>query len=552
MRRLVIFAATGLGLAGCFGDLHPAAGDVSEDAQPVTDALAVDDEATPADAGSDVALTDDTAADASPVVDATLDAPPTDDVTDDVTDTDAGLDAGPADLGPPPCPEGQERCEGECRSLAEDPMHCGACGVACASGERCEGGACRLVCAMGEGACLGPDGVRRCVSVASDDAHCGACDRPCLDGLRCVSGVCVRVCMGGESVCAVGDAGTRCVNTRSDPMNCGACENACGASRECRDGECRLVCAVGQTDCGAACANLMTDSAHCGACGQACAAGRRCSAGVCVLTCPTGQTACGSSCVNLSTNLSHCGACGRACPSGASSTATCSAGLCGLTCTSSTVGDCDAVASNGCETSLTTVTNCGACGRACAAGQTCTGGVCMSTTRVIDAFDVTTWPRSPWVSVAGGGASSTACAHDGSRGLQDPGWHYRTDVTVGAAGDRLSAWVRFTGSGRVYLGFGASASGAWSLVAAPNTSGLIFQRNASWAYADLATTSFSWSLNTWYRVEVQFNSATSVTGRVYDAAGSQRASVTTTLSGFTRGGVALRAFGGSCVDTLSR
>nr|MBK7068859.1 DUF5050 domain-containing protein [Deltaproteobacteria bacterium] len=42
--------------------------------------------------------------------------------------------------------------------------------------------------------------------------------------------------------------------------------------------------------------------------------------------------------------------------------------------------DCDGGFANGCEASLSTSANCGACGRACAAGQTCTAGACVSAT----------------------------------------------------------------------------------------------------------------------------------------------------------------------------
>jgi MYXO-CTERM domain-containing protein len=38
--------------------------------------------------------------------------------------------------------------------------------------------------------------------------------------------------------------------------------------------------------------------------------------------------------------------------------------------------DCDSLAANGCETTLGTTDNCGACGHACAAGEECTGQIC--------------------------------------------------------------------------------------------------------------------------------------------------------------------------------
>lgn len=53
----------------------------------------------------------------------------------------------------------------------------------------------------------------------------------------------------------------------------------------------------------------------------------------------------------------------------------CMAGACMTACERGW-GDCDGNSSNGCEASLTTAARCGACGHACADGQTCTDGVC--------------------------------------------------------------------------------------------------------------------------------------------------------------------------------
>jgi hypothetical protein len=97
----------------------------------------------------------------------------------------------------------------------------------------------------------------------------------------------------------------------------------------------------------------------------------------------------------------------------------------------------------------------------------------------IESFDTSGWPEAAWNSVDGtvSGILSATNAHDGMYGLSDPGWYYRTDVSIGIPGDVLTCWVR-PGDGRAYLGFGASASGCWSLVAAPNTSQLLLEQNS--------------------------------------------------------------------------
>jgi hypothetical protein len=82
-------------------------------------------------------------------------------------------------------------------------------------------------------------------------------------------------------------------------------------------------------------------------------------------TCPAGQTFCGSTCVDLRTSNTNCGACGRACTGGS----TCTAGMC--TCPAG-----QTLCSGTCVDLRTSNTNCGACGTACAAGSTCQASTC--------------------------------------------------------------------------------------------------------------------------------------------------------------------------------
>lgn len=81
-------------------------------------------------------------------------------------------------------------------------------------------------------------------------------------------------------------------------------------------------------------------------------------------------------CWNLQTSngripAPHCGACGNACPESAPE---CVGGRCtaladaGPPACPAGFDDCDGDRSNGCETNISTVTNCGGCGRACPSG----------------------------------------------------------------------------------------------------------------------------------------------------------------------------------------
>ncbi len=82
--------------------------------------------------------------------------------------------------------------------------------------------------------------------------------------------------------------------------------------------------------------------------------------------CAEGLTHCGR-CVNLQSDPAHCGACGRACGAGQ----WCSDGSCGGGCTEARVFCADR-----CVDTTSDQAHCGACGRACAAGETCLTGRC--------------------------------------------------------------------------------------------------------------------------------------------------------------------------------
>ncbi|MCH8903671.1 MAG: T9SS type A sorting domain-containing protein [Bacteroidetes bacterium] len=166
---------------------------------------------------------------------------------------------------------------------------------------------------------------------------------------------------------------------------------------------------------------------------------------------------------------------------------------------------------------------------------------------------LTGWPWAPWVEVVPGGVKIAAAAHTGSYGVEDPAWHYRTDIIWGnAAGEQLEIWVKFTANNaRMYLGFEADSGGCLSFVAAPSSGEFILQENVGFGYNDLNSLAFNYSLNKWYKIGIYWADTNYVKGTLYDSDGT---TALRTLSYIRvmpfRGGVAIRGFG-CYVDDLS-
>ncbi|MDB4927653.1 MAG: putative integrin-like protein [Myxococcaceae bacterium] len=152
------------------------------------------------------------------------------------------------------------------------------------------------------------------------------------------------------------------------------------------------TCATGYADCDGNAANgcetdTTTSSSHCGACGRSCPAVVRatpvCVTGACDFRCLPGYDDCngnaGDGCEISLSSTANCGTCGATCAR-ANATATCAAGACALGACATGFGNCDGNDANGCELALTTTTNCGACGVACAGASNgaaqCASGHC--------------------------------------------------------------------------------------------------------------------------------------------------------------------------------
>jgi hypothetical protein len=306
-----------------------------------------------------------------------------------------------------PTPDGgvasrETRCETRTRACVECVVD-----AHCPAGNLCVGTVCAAgcnasrACPTGQTCCGGG-----CVDPQANAAHCGGCGSVCAvpnGAPACVNGTCaVDRCNGAFADCD-GTAANGCeVNTQTALAHCGACNAACATRPNtavvCEAGRCGYTCNPGFADCDGDPANgcevdTRTSAAHCGACNRGCAppnATGACVDSACtVAACSTGFGDCDANASNgcetdLRGAVANCGMCGRACPAAANTVPSCVTGTCAATCVAG-FGECDGDRSNGCETELAnSVAHCGSCGRSCLTANvtaaTCAGATCRITT----------------------------------------------------------------------------------------------------------------------------------------------------------------------------
>jgi hypothetical protein len=187
-------------------------------------------------------------------------------------------------------------CGGACTNLSADPQNCGGCGNACATAANatpvCVGGICGFPsCNPGFADCPGLPGSGCETNIATDPAHCGACNIACASGQVCIGGSCQGGCL----------VATDCPAPQACDTVSHTCTTACGNVQGltgCNGGCCSLVvpggppkCVVGNFDdaCG-------QSGGFCSNCLSTCAPGPACVSGACGCTASS----------QCQTNL-HCG-----------------------------------------------------------------------------------------------------------------------------------------------------------------------------------------------------------------------------------------------------
>ena len=302
------------------------------------------------------------------------------------------------------CAAGYGNCNGStgdgCEIQLNTLANCGGCGTACNlanATSSCGTGTCAIVsCNAGFANC---DGIvaNGCETSTRTLTDCGTCGTACtvMSGTpTCATGTCqVSSCGAGFADCD-GNPGNGCETSTRTLTNCGSCGTACSLSNAtptCSTGTCAIsTCNAGWGDCDGnpanGCETQLNSVLNCTMCGVTCMlanAGTTCAAGSCMISgCSPGYGNCdgltANGCETSLTTLTNCAVCGTAC-SLAHATATCGSGSCAIASCSAGWGNCDGVASNGCETALNTLSNCGGCGVGCSragATATCASGSC--------------------------------------------------------------------------------------------------------------------------------------------------------------------------------
>ncbi len=301
-----------------------------------------------------------------------------------------------------------EEPEDGCETRLGDSTNCTACGDACSAvhgTNQCEGEACQPTCAIGWGDCDGKPG-NGCETPLNTLANCGACNSGCTRAnaaVSCEAGICrITTCQSGYGDCDNEPATKNGCETRLNSLvNCGGCGTPCdlpSAAESCASGSCTLVsCSAGFADCSATlpgCETQLGRAANCASCGNVCqvtgahVTQNPCSGSSpnwdCAPSCSPGYDSCDDNpdngCETSLHTQSDCGACNRSCSLPRALSYACPSGECLVASCADGYDNCNTTQVDGCERPVSAdVANCGGCDLACDATHgtpACADGLC--------------------------------------------------------------------------------------------------------------------------------------------------------------------------------
>jgi hypothetical protein len=305
------------------------------------------------------------------------------------------------------CADGFFDCNGDpsdgCEADLSSPATCGRCDNVCSDNggtAACNtDGTCSITCSAGRADCINGviDGCE--TNTNASVLHCGGCGTACPTAVgtpACFDGTCgISTCTDPNKECD-GNGATVCeTDVTDDPSHCGDCGTACffpNGTGICVNRGCVLdTCNTGFRDCtaGLGCETRLGTLDNCRSCGETCRNDHgttSCETTGCVPDCQVGWGDCdgnrNNGCETELDTLVNCGACGRTCTT-AHGTPSCATGSCQVTGCDTGWDDCDDSPTNGCETSLRTLSDCGGCDVPCNlanASESCGTGTCTLTT----------------------------------------------------------------------------------------------------------------------------------------------------------------------------